>query len=383
METELCCIKGCDLPVVALGLCVNHWRMNVKHGSPVAKRPLSAINRGLGDEQRFWKSVHKTAGCWHWIAGRDYDGYGIFAGEIAGIKFRRAHKFSYTLATGEIVPPSMVLMHTCDNPPCVNPDHLIPGTHAQNTADMVRKGRHHAGQKVRITKIAKLSEDAVRAILRDGRPYLKIAADHGIHPQSVYAIKARIERTEVEIDPAEIVRNKRGARGAAKSKNLTDADVQAIRVSDERTGVLARRYGVSPPTICDIRKLRSWKHLPPPEYPQPETPDLFDPAALEAQKRPKVRNAVCSVDGCDKPVHAHGYCQRHYVRVWRGGEAGPAARIHGGPSGATHHKAALTEDQVREIKHSAEPGIVLSAKYGVTATVISAIRTGRTWKHVT
>jgi hypothetical protein len=380
MET-VCCIKGCDLTVVALGLCVNHWRMTVKHGSPVAQRPLSAINRGLGDEHRFWKSVHKGDGCWLWTAGRDDDGYGRFKAEIFGVLVFRAHRYSHILATGELLTPDRLVMHSCDNPPCVNPAHLSSGTGLENTLDMIIKGRHLGRSRAHADKVAKLSDDQVRAILRDGRPYAKIAAEFDVHPQTVMALKARTSRTYVEIDPADIVRNKRGARGAAKSKLLTDADVQAIRVSDERTSVLARQYGVSAPTICDIRKLRSWTHLPAPAFVTSPDRPAFEAPPAPARRHQSSR--ACSVDGCDCPVKARGLCQTHYVRVLRTGSVGVAERLsHGGPQGATHHKVTLTEDQARAIKFSTEKGVVLAARFGVTPVVISSIRTGRTWKHV-
>lgn len=380
MDT-VCCIKGCDLKVVALGLCVNHWRMTVKHGSPVAPRPLSAINRGLSDEQRFWKSVYKTDGCWLWVAGRDEDGYGVFKAEIFGVQVFKAHRYSHILATGEILTPDRLVMHSCDNPPCCNPAHLSSGTSLENTLDMIMKGRHLGRSRAHADKVGKLSDDQVRAILRDGRPYAQIAAAFDVHPQTIMGIKGRTTRTYVEIDPTEIVRNKRGARGAAKSKLLTDKDVQAIRVSDDRTSALALRYGVSASTICDIRKLRSWTHLPPPDFvTSPERPDV------EALKGPAPRlqsSRACSIDGCDSPVKARGLCQTHYVRVLRTGSAGGAEHLpHAGPRGAAHHNTTLTDDAVRAIRASDKRGVDLAAEYGVTPSAISAIRTGRTRKEV-
>ena len=376
----ICCIKGCDLEVLCLGMCVNHWRMTVKHGSPVAQRPLSAINRGLSDEHRFWKSVQKSPdGCWLWMAGRDQDGYGVFRATIHGVSLFRAHRYSHMLATGEILSADRIVLHACDNPRCVNPAHLTSGTWAENTADMIAKGRHLDGARRLAEKIIKLSDDQVQSILRDGRPYARIAADFDVHPQTVMAIKARTTRSEVEIDPADIVRNKRGARGAAKSKLLTDDDVRAIRISDERTSVLARQYGISPSTICDIRKLRSWTHLPPPVFKSPKVEAMPDPATKRVRR---TSNIKCSVEGCEKPTHRGKLCQMHFMRARRTDDVGSADRRSGGPRGATHHKVTLTEDQARIIKASTEKGVVLAARFKVTPTVISAIRTGRTWKHL-
>lgn len=89
---------------------------------------------------RFWIKVKPVeSGCWEWQAGRDEDGYGQF-GPTHG-HCLRAPKFAYQQFVGD-VPDGLIVMHTCDNPPCVRPDHLRLGTYAENTADMFRKGRH-------------------------------------------------------------------------------------------------------------------------------------------------------------------------------------------------------------------------------------------------
>jgi hypothetical protein len=254
--TNECCIKGCDKPVAALGLCVNHWRMNRDHGSPVAPRPLSALNRGLTPEQKFWKSVEKTDGCWLWKAGVDRDGYGVLQVKIHGVSTTKAHRYSYMLHTGEVLGSRQFVMHSCDNPRCVNPDHLKAGSALENTADMITKGRQFRGDIGH-----KLTADQVREIMRDPRQNAAIAQDYGVHVNHVCLIKNRKVRAEVQIDASEIVRNRRGSKGEARSHNLKDQDVRDIRASTERGTDLAKRYGISKATITDIRKGRSWKHI--------------------------------------------------------------------------------------------------------------------------
>ena len=185
----ICCIKECDLPTVALGLCNKHWRRNKKYGSPVAVSSHSGSNRGLPAEIRFAKSVTKTEGCWIWTASRDKNGYGIFRGMIGQTEFTRAHRYSYALHTGDLL-IGMQALHSCDNPSCVNPAHLSSGTNADNMRDKINKGRQRTpvGEK---SGHAILTERQVKSILLDPRPYVEIAAQYDVKPSTIGSVKQR------------------------------------------------------------------------------------------------------------------------------------------------------------------------------------------------
>src|ERR1700722_335201 len=156
LVNNICCIVGCGKPLHALGMCTQHYRNVRNYGSPLGRRRLADENRNLTNEERFWKSVEKSeTGCWLWKAGRDDDGYGIFHARIHGLQVHSAHRFSHILHTGEILRPDIMVLHSCDNPPCCNPDHLRSGTAADNTGDMIKKGRHLRSQKARFMQIAK------------------------------------------------------------------------------------------------------------------------------------------------------------------------------------------------------------------------------------
>lgn len=127
---------------------------------------------------RFWGKVDKTGECWLWKAGTNSKGYGRFRhnGEA-----RLAHRVAYELEYGDV--PSL-LRHTCDNPACVNPDHLEPGTQADNLQDMADRGR---GRK---THLPLNVVESVRAATGTQR---QVAEQFGVSQSTV----GRIRRGEV------------------------------------------------------------------------------------------------------------------------------------------------------------------------------------------
>lgn len=88
-------------------------------------------------EERFWRRVHKTDTCWVWTGGKAFWGYGQIWYKGKSVK---THRISWILHFGEPEKGKFIL-HKCDNPPCVNPDHLFLGTAKDNIDDCIRKGR--------------------------------------------------------------------------------------------------------------------------------------------------------------------------------------------------------------------------------------------------
>lgn len=109
--------------------------------------------------KRFWQKVDKTSGCWLWAASKDACGYGNFKIEGAVVK---AHRFAYRLEYGSI-PVGMQVLHHCDTPACVRPSHLFLGTHKDNHADKINKGRQQGAAGERNSH-AKLTREQVKEI---------------------------------------------------------------------------------------------------------------------------------------------------------------------------------------------------------------------------
>lgn len=85
-----------------------------------------------------YASVATDEACWEWAGPRQPAGYGVVV--VNGVHLA-AHRWTYSLFSGQDIPSGMVACHRCDNPPCVNPAHIFVGTSRDNTHDMIRKGR--------------------------------------------------------------------------------------------------------------------------------------------------------------------------------------------------------------------------------------------------
>lgn len=107
------------------------------------RRSIGEVMAKPGRIERFRRKIASAGSereCWTWLGGTTKAGYGLHQGsdDYRGFSFL-AHHVAYWLATGS--EPIGVVRHSCDNPRCCNPRHLIEGTHAENVHDMVAKGR--------------------------------------------------------------------------------------------------------------------------------------------------------------------------------------------------------------------------------------------------
>ncbi|KKL46848.1 hypothetical protein LCGC14_2341470 [marine sediment metagenome] len=124
------------------------------------------------EEQRFWAKVDKSGDCWEWTACRNKKGYGQF-----GISSPRRNILAHRWAYAQYVETDirdlgvLVVRHRCDNPPCVNPSHLLPGTVRDNAIDASERGLlgESRGEKHGMSKLTDDKVQYARSVVVDGR----------------------------------------------------------------------------------------------------------------------------------------------------------------------------------------------------------------------
>lgn len=187
------------------------------------------------------KIVKNENGCMEWSACRDGCGYGMF---LLNGKYRRAHRVAWEMRHGPI-PDGLNCLHKCDNPPCVNPDHLWLGTQKDNVCDMMKKGRDRKAFGDR--NASRLYPERRP---RGDRHYSRIK------PECLARGDRNGSRTCPESRPKGV--------GHWKAK-LSETDVREMRADYASGGVsygdLALRYGVKKTTVASIITRRIWKHI--------------------------------------------------------------------------------------------------------------------------
>lgn len=136
-------------------------------------------------EDRFWAKVNvgNANECWNWMGAKHPFGYGkIWTGE----RFKPSHHVSFILADNSI-PDGMLLRHKCDNPSCVNPNHLEIGTTLDNIRDKMERKRGNNGVK---HGNAKLTDADVLAIRSSKEKGIKLAEHYGVSPSVISTIKS-------------------------------------------------------------------------------------------------------------------------------------------------------------------------------------------------
>lgn len=139
------------------------------------------------EADRFWPKVNKNGKlilktrCWEWTGSQNGVGYGQFRYGAEG-KRGYAHRFSYELHKGPI-PGGVDLLHHCDNPPCVNPNHLEAGGDSGNRKDSRNKDRL-ASAKLLVEEVR-----VIKAMIKKGESNELLGLIFGVHPTTVNNIR--------------------------------------------------------------------------------------------------------------------------------------------------------------------------------------------------
>lgn len=137
---KTCTLPDCSRPHKGRGLCDLHIQRLRRTGTTAS--PVRTL------AERFWEKVAKAGpdDCWLWTAALNEHGYGVMRpeGRRSGPTVK-AHRVSAQLAGMDI--EGLFVRHACDNPPCVNPAHLEPGTPKDNADDMIARGRQALGSR--------------------------------------------------------------------------------------------------------------------------------------------------------------------------------------------------------------------------------------------
>lgn len=200
---KICCVKGCEKPVRARDMCNTHYARMRRGGNPNSQTPVQY--HGLTNQERFEKRIEKDAvtGCWNWTASLNNSGYGQF--NLTGARPIPAHRASWLIYKGEIPADPCgayktgYVCHTCDNPRCVNPDHLFIGNQQVNMDDKMGKGRHNYGTSEGTAHgMAKLNDDLVREIRSSPESLRELSVRLGIGKSTLHMVRKRITWKHVE-----------------------------------------------------------------------------------------------------------------------------------------------------------------------------------------
>ena len=175
-----CSVDGCGRPVYLTGMCMRHYHRVRRHGStePTRAAPDDPIAERLASRSR------EDGECVVWTGRTNHDGYGLV--DLGG-RPRHAHRVAFEAAGGEI-PEGGVVRHTCDNPPCIRPEHLVGGTQLENIRDRVERGRSAVGEKNSLSRFTAEEVLQVDAELRAGASQISVAKRLGMSASTVQSI---------------------------------------------------------------------------------------------------------------------------------------------------------------------------------------------------
>lgn len=165
-----------------------------KKGRKYCSQQCASMHKRPNLRDRFYAKIKVVGDCWEWQGSRLKHGYGrIRTGYGNDREMTVAHRVSWEIHNNQSLSRSQFVMHKCDNPPCVNPDHLMLGTAKDNTQDMIKKGRKRygtsPGEKNGSAKLSQAEVDQIRLLLSHGRKSKSIAPMYGVNHTTIEKIK--------------------------------------------------------------------------------------------------------------------------------------------------------------------------------------------------
>jgi hypothetical protein len=171
----------CDKSVIGRNLCRYHYYQAKRDGT-INNYPTKSSSTSVSDRMQSKYQILPN-GCWMWLGNKNSAGYPMIW--LNG-KSVRAHRVMFSINNGGLS-DDLVVCHTCDNPSCVNPDHLFSGSRDDNNKDCKNKKRNAFGMK---NGHAKISAEQIKEIRLDSRTQSEIALSYGINQSHVSRIKS-------------------------------------------------------------------------------------------------------------------------------------------------------------------------------------------------
>lgn len=188
----VCCIDGCNNEARTRGYCTKHYVRLMRYGDPVSRRNVS--REELGYKLSFY--IISNNGCWEWQKGFNSKGYPTL---YHFGKKRYAHRLSYSHHNNVDIDSLDVVMHTCDNPKCINPAHLVGGSQKDNIHDMIAKDRHLYGER-RAMRFTEKDVLTILSMAKNGIKQKEIISKFNSTQSSISAITCRRTWRHINVD---------------------------------------------------------------------------------------------------------------------------------------------------------------------------------------
>lgn len=203
------------------------------------------------NEHKFWAYVNKIGynDCWDWIKYKDELGYGQFQFSYLGKKFNyRANRVAFELSNFQI-PDGLVICHKCDNPKCVNPNHLFMGTHKDNSDDKVNKNRHAKAETSGRSKLNWKIVNEIRKIYPINKNTSEISKKYNIDSSTIMNILKGKSWVDENYIPIQI------------GKNFKKGHTYSMTISAEKVIEIKKliNVGLSPKKISEITGVKNQK----------------------------------------------------------------------------------------------------------------------------